>query len=1059
VLSKFFIERPIFATVVSILIVTAGMVSLGGLPIAQYPNLAPPTIVVTALYAGADAEVVANTVAAPIEQEVNGVEGMIYMSSVSAGDGSYTLTVTFEPDVDLDIATVQVQNRVSAAEPLLPEDVRRFGIITEKKMPDFAQLISIVSKVDGVYDDIYLSNFATLQLRDQLKRIYGVGDARVFGAADYSMRLWLDPHKLEARDITTNEVLTAIREQNVQVAAGQIGALPAPPGTAFQYNISTKGRLVEPEEFAQIVLRTDPDGSVLRMGDLARIELAAQTYSMQSRFDGKPAANIALYQLPGANLIQISNAVSELIENGRASYPPGIEVQISYDAADVVRASIEEIIITLLIAALLVILTVLIFLQDFRATLIPTITIPVSLIGTFAVMAALGFSLNTLTLFGIVLAIGIVVDDAIVVVENVARNIDELGLSSKEATIRAMEEVTGPIIATTLVLLAVFVPTSFMPGMTGVMYQQFGLTISAATVFSAFNALTMSPAMCGLILRPTKGKKRGLFRMFDWAIGGMTKGYRKVVRVVVRFAAVAAVLFLASVIGGFSIFNSLAKGFVPNEDMGYFIGLVQLPDAASMERTDAVADKVDAILADIPGVESYTAIPGFSMVDGSVNPNLASYIVVLDPWDERTTPETSLRHILMSFNGRARAIKEAEVFGFPVPSIPGVGLVGGFDMQLQDRSGAGIVALQQASDAVVAAAKAQSSLKQIRSGLTSSVPSLWVDIDRDKVKQMGLSLGAVFDAMQTYLGSSYANDFNEFNRTYQVRVQAEADARAKPDQILELRIRAADGGLVPMASIATIEDRYVPSTLIRYNLYPTASIKGQAAPGFSSGEALDLMDELSANTLSSNFGTEWTGLSYEEKKVSGQAGMIFLLAVFLVFLVLAAQYESWLLPVAIVLSVPLGLLGAAGGTMLMGLNNNVYTQIGIVLLVGLVSKNAILIVEFARDKRAEGLSIIDATVEAAGLRFRPIVMTACSFIFGTFPLLIASGAGAAARFNLGTAVFFGMTLATFLGVFFTPVLYRIMQGIGELRRKPVVAAPEAGPVVASPAGDAGKTAG
>ena len=1032
-LSRFFIDRPIFATVVSLVIITVGLVSLLGLPIAQYPNLAPPTISVTAVYPGADAKVVADTVAAPIEQEVNGVEGMIYMSSVSAGDGSYTLTITFEPSVNLDIATVQVQNRVSSAEPRLPEDVRRFGIKTEKKMPDFAQMVSVVGADDAPYDDIFLSNFATLQLRDQLKRIPGVGDARVFGAAEYAMRLWLDPAKLDARDITADEIVAAIREQNVQVAAGKVGEMPAPSGTAFQYAISTKGRLVEAEEFAQIVVRTSDDGSMLRLGDVARIELAAQNYSMQSRLNGRPAANLAIYQLPGANLIDLSNAVRALIEKGRANYPEGLDVSVTFDAADVVRASIEEIVITLLIAALLVILTVLIFLQDVRATIVPTVTIPVSLIGTFGVLAMLGFSLNTLTLFGIVLAIGIVVDDAIVVVENVARNIDELGLSPRDATVRAMEEVSGPVVATTLVLLAVFVPTAFMEGMTGEMFRQFGLTIAASTFFSSINALTMSPALCALLMRPTTGKKNLLFRGFDAAIGWATRGYKGMVRRAVRFAWVSFVLFLCAVSGGTYMLGQLPSAFVPPEDMGYSIGIVQLPDAASMERTDEVADKVDAILADTLGVKSYIAMPGFSMVDGAINPNVCSYIIVFEPWDQRTTKEDSLRGILTSFNRRAAQIEEARVYAFPVPSIPGVGFAGGFDLQLQDRSGLGIAALQEASDTVLDKANADGRVERLSSTLRSSVPSLWVDVDREKVKKMGMSLQSVFGTLQAYLGSAYANDFNAFNRTYQVRVQAEASARATPDDILDLRIRGPQGS-VPLRAVASIEERFVPATLNRYNLYPAASIKGQAVAGQSSGQALDLMEQISTDNLSSGFGFEWTGLSYQEREVAGGMAMIFMLSIFLVFLVLAAQYESWLLPVAIVASVPLGLLGAACGSFITGLGNNVYTQIGIVLLIGLVAKNAILIVEFAKDKRETGLGVVEAAIEASALRFRPILMTAFSFILGTLPLLTATGAGAVSRIALGAVVFFGLTLATMMGVFFTPVLYRLIQGLSELRR-------------------------
>lgn len=1029
-LSRFFIHRPIFATVLSIVVITMGLTSLVKLPIAQYPDLAPPTIAVQANYPGANSSVVAETVAAPIEQEVNGVEGMLYMSSISASDGSYTLTITFEPGTDLDIASVQVQNRVSSAEPKLPEDVRRLGITTKKKMPDFAQMISVFSP-DGSKDEVFLSNWASLNLRDELKRISGVGDAQIFGAADYSMRLWLDPFELEARSLTPGDVLGALQEQNVQVAAGKIGEDPAPAGTAFEYTVSTKGRLTSPEEFERIVVRTGEDGRVLRVGDIARVERGAQNYVLGSALDGRPAATIAVYQLPGANLIDISKRVAALLEQKADAYPDGLSAQVTYDAANVVNASIKEIISTLLIAAFLVIVTVLIFLQDLRATIIPTVTIPVSLIGTFAVMSALGFSLNTLSLFGIVLAIGIVVDDAIVVVENVARNIDA-GLPPREAAVKAMEEVTGPIIATTLVLLAVFVPTSFMPGLVGVMYKQFGLTISAATVFSSINALSLSPALCALLMRPSSGKKNLFYRAFNWTLDLGTKGYVGIVGFAVRKFALSALVFIGVVGAGGYTFSKLPTGFVPQEDMGYLLVSAQLPDAASKQRTRAVGQQVDEILAETEGVEASVALIGYSLIDGAASSSTVSFIVVLDPWDERTTPETSLRGVIMGLMAQFQEIPDAQIFAFPVPSIPGVGLVGGFDMQLQDRSGGDITGLAQAADALVAAANQDPSLTRVSSGLRANVPQLYVDVDREKVKQMGISLQTVFGTLQTYLGSVYANDFNEFGRTYQVRLQGESDARAVPEDIDQLRMRAADGRVVPLASVADVEQRVGPASIVRFNLYPAAAIKGGAAPGVSSGQSLEIIERVKEATLPGpSYGVAWNGLSYQEKEASGGAGAIFLLAIFLVFLVLSAQYESWMLPVAIILAVPLGLLGAALGTMLTPFGNNVYTQIGIVLLIALISKNAILIVEFAKEQRESGLSVVDAAIEASRLRFRPILMTVVSFVFGTAPLVLATGAGAGARVALGVSVFFGMILATVLGLVLTPSLYRMVQGLAE----------------------------
>ena len=1029
-LSRFFIHRPIFATVLSIVVITMGLTSLVKLPIAQYPDLAPPTIAVQANYPGANSSVVAETVAAPIEQEVNGVEGMLYMSSISASDGSYTLTITFEPGTDLDIASVQVQNRVSSAEPKLPEDVRRLGITTKKKMPDFVQMISVFSP-DGSKDEVFLSNWASLNLRDELKRISGVGDAQIFGAADYSMRLWLDPYELEARSLTPGDVLGALQEQNVQVAAGKIGEDPAPAGTAFEYTVSTKGRLTRPEEFERIVVRTGEDGRVLRVGDIARVERGAQNYVLGSALDGRPAATIAVYQLPGANLIDISERVAALLEQKADAYPDGLSAQVTYDAAGVVNASIKEIISTLLIAAFLVIVTVLIFLQDLRATIIPTVTIPVSLIGTFAVMSALGFSLNTLSLFGIVLAIGIVVDDAIVVVENVARNIDA-GLPPREAAVKAMEEVTGPIIATTLVLLAVFVPTSFMPGLVGVMYKQFGLTISAATVFSSINALSLSPALCALLMRPSSGKKNLFYRAFNWTLDLGTKGYVGIVGFAVRKFVFSALVFIGVVGAGGYTFSKLPTGFVPQEDMGYLLVSAQLPDAASKQRTRAVGQMVDEILAETEGVDASVALIGYSLIDGAASSSTVSFIVVLDPWDERATPETSLRGVIMGLMAQFQEIPDAQIFAFPVPSIPGVGLVGGFDMQLQDRSGGDITGLAKAADALVAAANQDPSLTRVSSGLRANVPQLYVDVDREKVKQMGISLQTVFGTLQTYLGSVYANDFNEFGRTYQVRLQGESDARAVPEDIDQLRMRAADGRVVPLASVADVEQRVGPASIVRFNLYPAAAIKGGAAPGVSSGQSLEIIERVKEATLPGpSYGVAWNGLSYQEKEASGGAGAIFLLAIFLVFLVLSAQYESWMLPVAIILAVPLGLLGAALGTMLTPFGNNVYTQIGIVLLIALISKNAILIVEFAKEQRESGLSVVDAAIEASRLRFRPILMTVVSFVFGTAPLVLATGAGAGARVALGVSVFFGMILATVLGLVLTPSLYRMVQGLAE----------------------------
>jgi HAE1 family hydrophobic/amphiphilic exporter-1 len=986
------------------------------------------------VYPGADAETIADTVAVPIERQVNGVEGMLYMSSTCSGDGTYKLTVTFETGTDLDLASVQVQNRVAAAEPGLPEDVRRQGIKTQKKMPDFAQMVSVTSP-DGQRDDVFLSNYATLQISEQLKRIPGVGGVSVFGAADYAMRVWIDPQELVERGLTSGEIVAAIREQNVQVAAGKIGAMPDAGEAPFEYAVSARGRLATPEEFGALVVRTGADGRVLRLRDVARIELDAQNYAMESRVDGKPAAVLAVFQQPGANLIAISDSLRDLIESARASLPEGVELAVTYDAADAVRASLREIVVTLFIAAGLVILTVLFFLQDFRATIIPAVTIPVSLIGAFAVMAALGFTLNTLTLFGLVLAIGIVVDDAIVVVENVARNLEEPGVTPREATIRAMREVSGPIVATTLVLLAVFVPASFLGGITGVMYRQFGLTISAATVISSINALTLSPALCGVLMRPSGAKKNALFRGIDGLINAATRRYTAVVGLVVRRAAISFALFLLIAAAGVLGFVRLPTGFTPPEDKGLLMTAVQLPDAASRSRTRAVTSEIDAIVADTPGVRSFIQIGGFSLIDSVANPNVASYIITLEPWDERGAAELQQSAIGASLQRELAGIRDGVAFVFETPPIPGVGLTGGFDMRVQDRGGMGTSALQTIADDVAAAASEQAALSRVSSSFRASTPRLFVDVDRDKVKQIGLPVDEVFRTLQTNLGGSYANDFNAFGGTFQVLVQSEGRFRSRPEDILALRVPAGDGESVPLGSIGTVEERVGPSMISRYNMFPAASVKGEPAPGASSGEALSLMERLATATLPASAGFEWTGLAYQQRSGATSTTAIFGLALLLVFLVLAAQYESWLLPVTVLLAVPLGLLGVAVGVVMRGLDNNVYTQIGVILLIALVSKNAILIVEFARAKRLEGLSATDAALNAAELRFRPILMTAFSFVLGTLPLLIATGAGAGARIALGTAVFFGLVLATLIGVFVTPMLFKVIESLSQRRAR------------------------
>ncbi len=1031
--SRFFINRPIFAAVVSIIITLGGFITMISLPIAQYPNIEPPTVTVSATYPGANAKVVAETVAAPIEQQVNGVEGMIYMSSNSADDGSYNLTVTFETGTNLDMAQVLVQNRVAIAEPQLPEDVKRIGVTTKKKSPNFALAINLISP-DGRYDDIYLSNYATLRLRDELSRVPGAGDVQVMGAGDYSMRIWLDPEKLLARGITTEDVANAIREQNVQVAAGVIGQPPAPKGQSFQYTVNVLGRLEDVEQFKNIIIKTDSGGRLTRVKDVARVELGAQTYNIKSELNHKPSALIFIYQLPGANLLDLSQRARVVMDRLKKSFPEGIDYVVTYDASWVVQASINEIVVTLLIAAILVILTVFIFLQDWRATLIPSVTIPVSLVGTFAVMSVLGFSINTLTLFGLVLAIGIVVDDAIVVVENVARNIDESGLPAKEATIKAMEEVTGPVIATTLVLLAVFVPTAFMGGITGILYKQFALTIATATVFSSINALTLSPALCGLVMRPTPEHRNPLFRGFNRVMDGSTKGYLAVVGRAVRHRFLALLVFVG--IGALAFWGGsvIPSGFVPPEDQGYLMANIQLPDGASLQRTEAVMTKIDEIIANTPGVANNISVTGYSILDSVASSNMGFNVVVLKHWDKRVDdPKQSMNAILAHLRREFGKVQEAVVVAFPTPALPGLGVTGGFDFMLQDRAGVGLVQLEKMANELVADGNAQQGLTGLYTGFRASVPQIFVNVDRTKVKTLGLSLSSVFNTMQAYLGSSYVNDFNKFGRTYQVKIQADARFRSQPQDIQMLEVRNKQGKMVPLGTLVSVEESFGPQILTRYNMYPAASIKGNAAPGYSSGQAMDLMARMAESKLPNTMGYEWTGMSYQEMVASGEAGLIFILAVIFVYLVLAAQYESWKIPVPVILSVPLALSGAFAALLLRGLDNNVYTQIGLVLLVGLATKNAILIVEFAKEKYEEGLSAEDAAIEASRLRFRPILMTAFSFILGVIPLLVATGAGAGSRQALGTAVFGGMMAATVLGVVFVPPLFAIFQKLG-LRR-------------------------
>ena len=1029
-MSKFFIHRPIFATVISIIIVIAGIVSLGALPIAKFPEVAPPTVSVTAVYPGGDSKTIAETVATPIEQEVNGVEGMIYMSSTSADDGSYNLTVTFDLGTDMDIASVLVQNRVAIAEPKLPAEVRAQGITTKKRSTQMLQFVVFTSP-GGSFTDLDLSNYA-LTIKDELSRLPGVGDVTNFSVGDYGMRVWLDPRKLKQRGLTTSDVVDAIAEQNVQVAAGQIGGAPAPEGTAFQFTVNTRGRMRAKEEFEDIIIATGENGRTLRVKDVARVELGAKSYTYDSKYNGIGSAALAIYQLPGANALETAEAIKVKMAELRAgnNWPQDVDYEIPFDTTLFVIASVEEVKSTLYLAVALVVLVIFIFLQDWRSTIVPVVAIPVSLIGTFAVMNGIGFSINMLSLFGIVLAIGIVVDDAIVVVENTTRHLAD-GLSPKDAAVKAMDEITGPVIATTLVLLAVFVPSAFMGGITGQLFRQFAITISAAVLISTVNALTLSPALCGILLRPPKESQFVGFRLFNRGFDGATSVYSLIIRWFVRLILIVLVGY-ASLVGltGFTL-SRLPTGFVPSEDQGYLFVNVQLPDAATSARTIKVMDELGEVYKDIPGVANYVSVAGYSILGGYAGSNQGFSIIILDPWDERKDPSKSLAAISAALRENFSKNQQAVIFPFEPPPIDGLGNAGGFQMELQDRGGAGYTDLQATAEDLVQAGSGQSKLTALNTTFRANAPQLFADVDRVKAKTRNVPLATVFGTLQAYLGSAYVNDFTYNNRSYQVRVQAESEFRADADDIAQLDVRDKFGNMVPLGSIVDVSDQFGPSVVRRYQLYPSASINGSAALGTSSGEALDLMEQMADARMPPGYEYEWTGISYQEKLAAGGQAVVFLLAVVAVFLVLAAQYESWTSPAAVIAVVPLAALGVVAFLILRSAPNNTYTQIGIVLLVALASKNAILIVEFASEERSKGASIRDAAVKAAELRFRAILMTAFSSILGFLPLLFASGAGAASRQAVGNAVVGGMIAATFFSLLFVPSFFVVFRIIGE----------------------------
>ncbi|PNU31773.1 MULTISPECIES: efflux RND transporter permease subunit [Serratia] len=1029
---RFFIKRPIFAIVLSILTLIAGIVALFQLPLSEYPAVTPPTVQVTAFYPGANPKVIAETVATPLEQAITGVEGMLYMSSQAATDGRMTLTVTFAQGTNADMAQIQVQNRVARALPRLPAEVQHQGVVTQKTSPDILMVVHLLSP-DQRYDPLYISNYAYLQVRDELSRIPGVSDVQVWGAGEYSMRLWLDPDLIAARGLTAGDVIAAVREQNVQVAAGSVGQAPD-SNAAFQVTVNTLGRLADEKQFGDIIIRTGSDGQVTRLRDVARIEMGADAYALRSLLDGEPAVALQIIQSPGANALDVARAVRATVKRLESDFPAGLSSRIAYDPTVFVQASLESVVTTLLEAILLVVIVVVVFLRSWRASLIPLLAVPVSLVGTFAIMHLMGFSLNTLSLFGLVLSIGIVVDDAIVVVENVERHIEN-GKTPQQAARLAMDEVTGPIIAITSVLAAVFIPTAFLSGLQGEFYRQFALTIAISTLLSALNSLTLSPALAGLLLRPHPAEHRApgrIQRIVQAAARPFQRApdaYANAVRKTVRVSGVALAIYGGLLVLTFFGFQAVPPGFVPMQDKYYLVGIAQLPNSASLDRTDAVVKQMSKIALAEPGVESVVAFPGLS-INGFVNvPNAAVMFVMLDPFKERATPDLAASAIAGRLQAKFADIPDGFLGVFPPPPVPGLGATGGFKMQVEDRGGAGLESLVEHTRLLMVKATESGQIAGLMTSLDINAPQLDVVIDRTQAKSQGVSLADVFESLQIYLGSLYINDFNRFGRTYKVTAQADANHRMQAEAIGRLQVRNAAGDMLPLSSFVTVTPGSGPDRIIRYNGYPSADISGGAAIGVSSGQAVALMEQLAKETLPEGMTVEWTDLTYQQKLAGNAALFIFPLCVLLAYLILATQYNSWLLPLAVLLIVPMCLLSAMIGVWLLGGDNNVFVQIGLIVLVGLAAKNAILIVEFARSLEDEGANTLEAVIKACRLRLRPIVMTSIAFIAGVIPLIFASGAGAEMRHAMGVAVFAGMLGVTLFGLFLTPVFYVVIRGL------------------------------
>ena len=1046
-MAEFFIRRPIVAMVISIVTCIVGLISLSRLPISEYPNVSPTLIQVTSTYRGAAAEAVMESVATPIESKVNGVDKLLYMQSYNANDGKMTLNVTFDVGTDVDIMQVNTQNRVGQAEAQLPDAVKREGVITNRSSPDILLAVGI-SSPKGTYDGVFLGNYADINLVDQIKRVRGVGDVKNFTAQDYSMRIWLDPEKLASLGITPTDISNAIKEQNAQSPAGRIGAEPAPQGQESQFNVRAQGLLKDPKEFEEIIIRSSGDGRQVKIKDVGRVELGAQTYDLRARLDKAPAGALGVYLAPGANALETADNVKKILDEAKLRFPPDMEYSITLDSTLPIKASMEAIVHTLFEAIVLVLIVVFIFLQSFRATIIPMLTVPVSLLGVFIAFPLLGFSVNTLTMFGLVLAIGIVVDDAIVVVEAVQHHI-ERGFSPVDATRKAMQEVSGPVVAIALILCAVFVPVAFMGGVTGRLYQQFAITIAVSVIFSAINALTLSPALSALLLRkptPGRGPVAWFFKKFNAFFDWVIDRYGKIVGGLTRKATFSMLLLVVVCGGIWGLGKVVPGGFIPDEDKGYLFVAIELPEGASLQRSDEMLKQVEEIVNNTHGVRSALALSGMNILNNLNVPNAALMFIGLEDWEERATPELHSKAIATAWNKKFAAIPGARIFAFGPPALPGYGNVSGFTMQLQDRAGGNVEQLAAMVSQVQAAAAKRPEIGRVSTTFNPATPQVKVEMDREKARTLGVPVDSVFQTLQSYLSGLYVNDFVKFGRVYKVFLQAEPEFTNTPDDIGKFYVRNNDGGMVPLSTLVKVTKMSGPNFATRFNLYLSAEMMGAPAAGYSSAQALKAMEEVMA-TMPSNVGYEWSGLTLQEKKSEGQAGAIFGMAIIFVFLLLAAQYESWSLPFAVLLSVPTVILGTLIGLFLNHYEMNVYAQVGLVMLIGLAAKNAILIVEFAKMKRDEGVPTLEAALEGAKLRLRPILMTSFAFILGCVPLMLAKGSGAASRSTMGTGVVFGMTISTIIGLFLIPVCYVFVQKFSDKKKK---AEPEPAPAGPAP---------